>query len=493
VVGDADQSIYSFRAADFTILMNFQDDFGDGLPDDDTRSMVKLEENYRSTSNILEVANHLIENNTERIDKVLRATRGEGESIYVYRAEDETSEADFVISQIRNLETQHPELNWGNFAILYRTNAQSRAFEEVLTRYSIPYQVVGGLRFYDRREIKDVLAYLRAIANPSDTVSLKRVINVPRRGVGKGTLDKLEQATETLGGIPLWEILADETSVKTLAGRSSKGVLEFAEIIKRYRQNIDEQKGSDIIQGVLEDSGYLAALKAEGTDEADDRFGNVQELYNAVLQFEEESEDPSLLAFLANASLASDLDDNKEGNKAVSLMTLHSSKGLEFPVVFLVGLEQGLFPNHRSLEDPAATEEERRLCYVGITRAKERLFISHARARRLYGSREPASPSLFLAELPTDLLTGNSAMSLPQKWSTPLREARNKREAAARPGSGAHEADWTVGDVVVHKAYGAGEVTHIFGAGNKICLAIHFQGQGRKIIDPKITTLQRAE
>jgi DNA helicase-2/ATP-dependent DNA helicase PcrA len=353
---------------------------------------------------------------------------------------------------------------------------------------------VGGLRFYDRREIKDVLAYLRAIANPFDSVSLKRVINVPRRGVGKGTLDKLEQATQTLGGIPLWEILADETSVKTLAGRSAKGVLEFADIIKKYRQSLDDQKGSDIIQGVLEDSGYLAALKAEGTDEADDRFGNVQELYNAVLQFEEENtEDPSLLAFLANASLASDLDDTKEGNNAVSLMTLHSSKGLEFPVVFLVGLEQGLFPNHRSLEDPAATEEERRLCYVGITRAKERLFICHARARRLYGNREPASPSLFLAELPPELITGNSSSSLSQKWSTPLREARNKSEAAARPGSGAHESDWSVGDVVVHKAYGAGEVTHIFGAGNKICLAIHFQGQGRKIIDPKISALQRAE
>jgi len=493
VVGDADQSIYSFRAADFTILMNFQDDFGDGLADDDTRTMVKLEENYRSTSNILEVANHLIENNTERIDKVLRATRGEGETIYCYRADDESAEAEFVISQIRNLETQHPELNWRDFAILYRTNAQSRAFEEVLTRYSIPYQVVGGLRFYDRREIKDVLAYLRVVANPFDTVSLKRVINVPKRGVGKGTLDKLENAAQTLGNVPLWEILADETSVKTLAGRSAKGVLEFAELIKKYRQVVDQQKGSEIIQGLLEDCGYLDALKAEDTDEAKDRLGNVQELYNAVLQFEEENEDPSLLGFLANASLTSDLDNVDEGSNVVSLMTLHSSKGLEFPVVFLVGLEQGLFPNHRSLEDPAATEEERRLCYVGITRAKERLFISHARERRLYGNREPASPSLFLGELPTELVTGNSAMSLPQKWTTSVREVRKQKEAAAKPGSGAHEVDWNVGDVVVHQAYGAGEVTHIFGAGNKICLAIKFAGQGRKIIDPKITALQRAE
>lgn len=503
VVGDADQSIYSFRAADFTILMNFQDDFGDGLPDNDTRTMVKLEENYRSTSNILEVANYLIENNTERIDKVLRPTRGEGESIFIYHAEDEISEANFVISQIRNLETQHPELNWGDFAILYRTNAQSRAFEETLTRYGIPYQVVGGMRFYDRREIKDVLAYLRLINNPADTVSLKRVINVPKRGVGKGTLDKLEQAAQTLGGLPLWEILADETSVKTLAGRSARGVLDFTSLIKKYQGDVATEKASTIIQGVLEDSGYLAALKAEGTDEAEDRFSNVQELYNAVLQFEEENvDDPSLEAFLANASLASDLEDTQDGKNAVSLMTLHSSKGLEFPVVFLVGLEEGLFPNYRSMEDPAALEEERRLCYVGITRAQERLFISHARERRLYGQREMASPSVFLSELPADLVSGNSphrrtvkhlAQTQESRLSTPMREARKQRESAAKPGSGAHEADWKVGDVVVHKSYGAGQVTHIFGAGNKICLAIQFQSQGRKIIDPKLSPLQRAE
>ena len=494
VVGDADQSIYSFRAADFTILMNFQDDFGDGLPDDDTRSMVKLEENYRSTSNILEVANHLIDNTTERIDKVLRATRGEGESIFCYRADDEVAEADFVVTQIRSLELQNPELNWGNFAILYRTNAQSRAFEEILTRYSIPYQVVGGLRFYDRREIKDVLAYLRVINNPNDTVSIKRVINVPRRGVGKSTLDKLDQAADTLGGIPLWEILADETSVKTLAGRSSKGVLQFANLIKTYQARLESAKGSEIIQDLLETSGYLDALKGDGSDEAMERFGNVQELYNAVLQFEEENEDSSLTAFLANASLASDLDDVKEGGNAVSLMTLHSSKGLEFPVVFLVGVEQGLFPNFRSLEDPAAVEEERRLCYVGITRAKERLFISYARERRLYGSREPASPSLFLGELPADYITTNAgSFGLPQRITPTIRDARKKKEVSAKPGSGAHEFDWTAGDVVVHPAYGAGQITHIFGAGNKICLAIKFPNQGRKIIDPKLVKLQRAE
>ena len=489
VVGDADQSIYSFRSADFTILMNFQDDFGDGLADDDTRSMVKLEENYRSTENILHVANYLIENNTERIDKVLRPTRGEGETILCHRAEDEQAEADFVVGQIRSLENAHPELNWGDFAILYRTNAQSRTFEERLTFYSIPYQVVGGLRFYDRREIKDVLAYLRTVVNPADTVSLKRIINVPRRGVGKSTLEKLEQGAQTLG-VPLWEILKDETSVKTLAGRSAKAVLGFVEVIKTWQAQLESADASTVVQGIIEDVGYIRELKAKGTDEDFDRVQNVQELYNAVLQFQEESEDKSLQEFLASASLASDLDNlDEQQQQKVSLMTLHSSKGLEFPVVFLVGLEQGLFPNFRSLEDPAATEEERRLCYVGITRAQERLFISHARMRRLYGSREPASPSLFLGELPRDYIDTNVAAAIPTRWAKTMRSAKAEAAASDRPGT--HADDWTVGDKVIHQAFGPGQVTHIFGAGNKICLAIKFPGHGQKIIDPKVAVLNR--
>ncbi|WOB44017.1 DNA helicase PcrA [Thermoleptolyngbya oregonensis NK1-22] len=488
VVGDADQSIYSFRAADFRILLEFQDDFGDGLPDDDTRTMVKLEENYRSTANILEAANELIENNTERIDKVLRATRGAGESIFLFRAEDETDEARFVIDQIRQLEQHNPELHWGSFAILYRTNAQSRAFEEFLGRYGIPYNIVGGLRFYDRKEIKDVLGYLRAIANPQDTVSLKRVINTPRRGIGKTTIDRLESAARDLDRT-LWEVLTDETLVSTLAGRSAKAVSGFANIIQTWQAKLEDTPPAEIVQGVLEDSGYVADLKAQGTDEADDRLQNVQELYNAVLQFEEENEGATLLMFLANASLASDLDNTKEDQRQVSLMTLHSSKGLEFPVVFLVGVEQGLFPNFRSMEDPASLEEERRLCYVGITRAKERLFISYARERRLYGTREPAAPSLFLAELPKELLLTSAVGALPKKMATPIREVKAKRAQESLPNT--HADDWKVGDRVVHKAYGAGQVTHIFGAGNKICLAIKFPGQGQKIIDPKITTLQR--
>jgi DNA helicase-2/ATP-dependent DNA helicase PcrA len=364
----------------------------------------------------------------------------------------------------------------------------------VLGRRGIPYQVVGGLRFYDRKEIKDVLAYLRAIANPADTVSLKRVINVPRRGIGKTTLERLERGASELG-VPLWDIISDETSARTLAGRSAKSVIEFANIIKNSQELVTQQSASVVVQTVLEDSGYLEDLKSQGTDEAEDRFQNVQELYNAVLQYEDENEDQSLTGFLANASLASDLDNLSEGQTAVSLMTLHSSKGLEFPVVFLVGMEQGLFPNFRSIDDPAALEEERRLCYVGITRAQDRLFITHARERRLYGSREIASPSVFLTELPRELLTTNSATAIPDRWTTPVAVVKQRRSKERLPSDapGTHAQDWSVGDRIMHKAFGAGQVTHIFGAGNKICLAIKFPGVGQKIIDPRITALQRVE
>lgn len=489
VVGDADQSIYSFRAADFRILLEFQEDFGDGLPDDDTRSMVKLEENYRSTSNILEAANELIEQNTERIDKVLRATRGAGESIYLFRADDETHEAQFVIGQIRQLEQLNPELDWGSFAILYRTNAQSRALEEVLARLQLPYTIVGGLRFYDRKEVKDVLSYLRAIANPNDSVSIERIINVPRRGIGKTTMDRLKQAAQQTEA-SLWDIICDETSVQTLAGRSAKGVLGFVETLKKWQAELDTTSAAVVMQGILDDSGYIDDLNAQDTDEARDRIGNVQELYNAALQYEEDSEDTSLIGFLANTTLASDLDNLNDGKSAISLMTLHSSKGLEFPVVFLVGMEQGLFPNFRSLDDPASLEEERRLCYVGITRAKERLFITYARERRLYGNREPASPSLFLGELPADLLLSNVMNAQPKKLTTPIKEMRAKRLAAP---SHTVLTDWKVGEKVAHPSFGTGQVTHIFGTGKKMCLAIKFPGMGQKIIDPKLVDIQRVE
>jgi DNA helicase-2/ATP-dependent DNA helicase PcrA len=506
VVGDADQSIYSFRAADFTILMGFQDDFGDRASDEATRTMVKLEENYRSTATILAAANALIAHNTERIDKVLRATRGEGEPITVTRCDDEIAEAEAVVHRLRQLEVANPELRWGDMAVLYRTNAQSRAMEESLVRWGIPYIVVGGLRFYDRREIKDVLAYLRLLVNPADTVSLLRVLNVPRRGIGKTTVQRLSDAAAQLG-LPLWEVVNDPEAVRSLAGRSAKGLLQFAELITDLAQRLQDAPPAELVQRVMEQSGYLAELIAEATDEAEERRRNLQELVNAALQYQEENEEGSLEGFLASAALASDADSKDTEQDRVTLMTLHASKGLEFPVVCLVGLEQGLFPSYRSLEDPAALEEERRLCYVGLTRAKERLFLSHASERRLWGGmREPAVPSVFLSELPEELVQGD----LPRSGGAALRREQrlerltrvDREEGPKEAGAGAASAaanavrrrasarTWAVGDQLHHANFGDGHVTHLFGSGEKISIAVKFEGMGPKILDPRLAPIQ---
>ncbi|MFM8526106.1 MAG: UvrD-helicase domain-containing protein [Cyanobacteriota bacterium] len=506
VVGDADQSIYSFRAADFTILMGFQKDFGDGAADDRTRTMVKLEENYRSTATILEAANALIANNSERIDKVLRPTRGEGELITLTRCDDEIAEAEAVVHRMRMLEAAHPDLSWGAMATLYRTNAQSRALEEALVRWRIPYIVVGGLRFYDRREIKDVLGYLRLLVNPADTVSLLRVLNVPKRGIGKTTIERLTDAANQLG-VPLWEVVGDPEAVRTLAGRSARGLLQFTELITDLRSRIEQAPPSELVQRVMEQSGYLAELIADGSDEAEERRRNLQELVNAALQYQEENEEGTLEGFLASAALASDADSKDTEQDRVTLMTLHASKGLEFPVVFLVGMEQGLFPSYRSLEDPAALEEERRLCYVGITRAKERLFLSHASERRLWGGmREPAVPSVFLSELPEALVqgdiprSGGAAIRREQRLDRLTRvdrEESRRVEAGGAAGSPANavrrrapQRTWAVGDRVRHSSFGEGQVTHLFGSGEKISLAVKFEGLPPKILDPRLAPIE---
>ena len=479
VVGDADQSIYSFRMADFTILLNFQSDFGDGLPDEDTRTMVKLEENYRSTETILQAANQLIENNSQRIDKILRPTRGEGEEIYCYKAEDERIEADFVMGKIQEMVETNPELNWGDFALLYRVNAQSRPFEDNFIRNNIPYNIVGGFKFYDRQEIKDSIAYLRLIVNPFDTVSLLRVINSPRRGIGKTSIDSLLKASQELE-IPLWEIVRDETSVKTLAGRAAKSVNKFASMIKELQGKLKELSGTEIFDQIMELSGYVDDLKTKGTEEADNRLENIYELYSAIAQYQEENEDTSLQGYLTNASLASDLDNLDEGQEKVSLMTLHSAKGLEFPIVFLVGLEQGTFPHVRSLNDPLSLEEERRLCYVGITRAQEQLFISHARERYVWGSKEMKMVSQFIQEIPEELINSN------------LRPTARKVHRKKTVSSSAN-AKWSVGDRVIHHSLGEGEITHILGSGKKTNLAIQFAGLGRKIVDPRTNSITKIE
>ncbi|MGB3510478.1 MAG: DNA helicase PcrA [Microcoleaceae cyanobacterium] len=484
VVGDVDQSIYSFRMADYTILLDFQNDFGDGLADEDTRTMIKLEENYRSRDNILEVANKLIENNTQRIDKILKPTRGLGEEIYCYEAESELEEAEFVCSKIEEITDQNPELDLGSFAVLYRTNSQSRPLEEALIHYNIKYVIIGGLRFYDRKEIKDALAYLRVIANPADTVSMLRIINTPRRGIGKATIDGLLNAALELG-MPLWEILNDETSVNAVAGRSSKAVNKFAEIIKYWQNEVENFTAIEIVEGILEKSGYIDDLKIKGTEDADNRLANLGELCSAVVQFQEDNEDTSLGGFLANASLASDLDNLKEGQQAVSLMTLHSAKGLEFPVIFMVGLEQGLLPHFRSIDDPLSLEEERRLCYVGITRAQEQLFLSYATERRqFWGARDATVPSQFLGELPEDLINTNTMKKVIYRSR---HQTTNKTVEKSENNQGE---SWKVGDKVMHKNFGVGKVTHLLGKGNKMNLAVKF-GKSQKIIDPRNAPMEK--
>jgi len=507
VVGDADQSIYSFRAADFRILMGFQEDFGKKNQDPKNDStLVKLEENYRSTSTILDAANSLISHNKERIDKVLRATRGEGDPIKLTRCDDEIAEAEAVIHRLRILDASNPELDWGDMAILYRTNAQSRAIEDSLVRWSIPYIVVGGLRFYDRREIKDLLAYLRLLINPSDSVSLLRVLNVPKRGIGKTTVQRLSDAASQLK-IPLWEVVNDPETVRTLAGRSAKGLLIFSELINELQSHLLSSSPAELVQLVLEKSGYLSELIATGTDESEERRRNLQELVNAALQYQEESEDANLEGFLSTAALSSDADNKDTASNRVTLMTLHSSKGLEFPVVSLVGMEQGLFPSYRSLDDPSSLEEERRLCYVGLTRAKEKLFLFHATERRMWGGmREPAIASIFLSEIPEELVQGDIPLSggatirreknldrltridRQSNKNSFLNEAENGvRKTYSGPSPGKR---WSVNDRVEHSSFGEGKITHVFGSGEKISLAIKFSGMGPKILDPRLAPLK---
>ncbi|MEM8777955.1 MAG: 3'-5' exonuclease, partial [Cyanobacteria bacterium P01_G01_bin.49] len=353
-------------------------------------------------------------------------------------------------------------------------------FEDALIRNNIPYLIVGGFKFYDRQEIKDSLAYLRLIVNPADTVSLLRIINTPRRGIGKTSLDSLLKASQELE-IPLWEIISDQTSVNTLAGRAAKAVNQFAEMIQTFQTQLTELSATEIIDQVMEKSGYVDDLKQKGTEEAENRLENIYELYSAIAQYQEENEDKSLQGYLTNASLASDLDNLEDGQEKVSLMTLHSAKGLEFPIVFLVGLEQGILPHVRSLSDPLDLEEERRLCYVGITRAQEQLFITHARERFVWGSKETKIPSQFLKEIPEELISRNLKKT--------IRRTTQKKSSTAN----LDNIKWSVGDRIIHHSFGEGEITHVLGSGKKTNLAIQFSGLGRKIIDPRTSTITKLD
>ncbi len=395
VVGDNDQGIYSFRGADISNILNFERDFPG-------TKIIKLEQNYRCTANILKAANSVIKNNEVKYKKELWTQNEEGNLPHVYQADNEYDEGAYIVEQIGHLKREE-YYKYSDFTVLYRMNTQSRAIEDIFRRENIPYKIIGGLKFYERKEIKDLIAYLRLIQNSSDNLSLKRIINEPKRGIGKTSLDKVEQlanASETC----MYEVIkkADEYGLNRVFLNSR----EFINIMEELKEQKDKLTISELIKLTLKKSGYTKALEQENTIEAENRIANLDEFLTVAIEFEEEFAENSLSEFLEGITLSSDLDNMEETEEMVTLMTLHSAKGLEFPVVFLVGMEEGIFPGHQSMMEPRELEEERRLCYVGITRAKENLYLTCSKQRTIFGSTSYNPVSRFLQEIPEELLEG---------------------------------------------------------------------------------------
>ena len=424
VVGDDDQSIYGWRGADIRNILDFEKDYPDA-------TVIKLERNYRSTANILDAANQVIAHNVGRKDKRLWTEAGEGEPIRLYASDDERDEAAWVADKIRQMNRKGKP--YGDMAILYRTNAQSRVLEDMLMRANVPYKVFGGLRFYDRREVRDILAYLRVIVNPSDDVSLRRIINVPKRAIGDSTVQELmNHALEN--EMPLYSALSDMP--ESLGARPRKNVLEFFMLMTLLMAMKDTLPVDEFVNLLIEKTGLLEQYKKEDTDDARARVENIQEFLGAVSEYCKSSENPTLEEYLENVSLVTDLDQAEDNGRGyVTLMTLHSAKGLEFPVVFMTGLEEGIFPSSRSLDDDDRMEEERRLCYVGITRAQKVLFITRANRRMLYNQINHNAPSRFLQEIPQRLLEEENAArpapSMPQR--NPRSGWQNGYAGSSRP------------------------------------------------------------
>ena len=396
VVGDVDQSIYSWRGADYTIILNFQKDFKN-------TKLIKLEQNYRSTANILNAANAIIENNTERVDKVLYSNKGEGELVEYFEAQDESDEANFIISTIKN--TSGGDYN--KFAILYRTNSQSRALEEACMAAGIPYRIYGGLKFYDRKEIKDIIAYLKLIYNPDDSQSFRRIVNVPKRSIGDTTIKNLQEFADK-EDISLFQACERIEEAIEIPPRTRSKLKDFAQLILKYKDAIQSYNLQEFVTLVIEKTGYLAELQSQNTPDAQADIENLQELVNVAGEFVAEEEDNILGEFLQQVALVSDIDgmDNIANN--VTLMTLHSAKGLEFPIVFLAGCDEGVFPHQRTFNIPSEMEEERRLMYVGVTRAQEKLYLTSAKRRQMWGEYKYYNPSRFIEEIPRNLLNMTS-------------------------------------------------------------------------------------
>ena len=395
VVGDNDQGIYSFRGADITNILNFEKDFPG------TR-IIKLEQNYRCTGNILKAANAVIKHNTVKYDKKLWTENDEGNKPCIYSGDDEYDEASYIVRQINHLKTEE-YYKYSDFAVLYRMNSQSRAIEDILRRENIPYKIIGGLKFYERKEIKDIIAYLRLIFNSADNLSLKRIINEPKRGVGKTSLDAVQENAEK-NNISMYDVI--KRSAEFGLNRVYTNTREFIEQIEYLRAKKDEMKISDLIKETLNKTGYTKALELENTIEAQSRIQNLDEFLTVAIEFEDEFADNGLAEFLEGITLTTDLDNADTAEDSVTLMTLHSAKGLEFPVVFLVGMEEGIFPGFQSIGDEKELEEERRLFYVGITRAKEYLKLTCARRRTIFGSTSYNAVSRFIKEIPEDVLDG---------------------------------------------------------------------------------------
>ncbi len=394
-VGDNDQGIYSFRGADISNILNFERDFPG------TR-IIKLEQNYRCTGNILKAANAVIKHNENKYDKKLWTENEEGHLPCIYCGEDEYDEGRYIVEQINHLKTEEYYKN-SDFTILYRMNAQSRAIEDILMREGIPYKVIGGLKFYERKEIKDIIAYLRLIHNSADNLSLKRIINEPKRGIGKTSIEQIQEISDKTGN-SMYEIIrnAQEYGLTRVYSNSR----DFIEQMEYLKSKKDELKISDLIKETLNKTGYTKALENENSVEAETRIENLEEFLTVAIEFEEESADNTLAEFLENITLSSDIDGMEDQDNSITLMTLHSAKGLEFPVVFLVGMEEGIFPGYKSIGEPQALEEERRLFYVGITRAKQYLYLTCAKHRTIFGSTSYNQVSRFVKEIPEELLEG---------------------------------------------------------------------------------------
>jgi DNA helicase-2/ATP-dependent DNA helicase PcrA len=481
VVGDSDQSVYRFRGADIRNILEFEEKFPDA-------TVIVLEQNYRSTSTILDAANAVIANNAMRRPKALWTEQVGGELIRRYFAEDEHDESAWVCREMQRLH-EHENERWGDMAVFYRTNAMSRVLEEQLVRLKIPYRVVGGTRFYDRREVKDALAYLRSVVNPNDEVSVKRIINVPKRGVGDTSVARLD-AWAAKHGRPFIDALA-KAEEAGVGGRALAGINRLVGLLDELRAL--NRSPSDMLEAVLDRTGYIEELRADGGVEANGRLENLAELLGVAREYEQtavdEGREASVAEFLETVSLVADADQIPDDSSSVVLMTLHTAKGLEFPAVFLIGLEDGVFPHLRSLGEPDELEEERRLCYVGITRARERLYLTHAWSRSLFGSTQYNQPSRFLKEIPeqlTELVEGNRSRRSSgggMSWGRDrIVDIASQPPSATRPvrSTGAERLGIRVGDDVVHGKFGEGVVLEMIGAGDSAEVIVRFPSVGEK-------------